>query len=172
MKDAKQQLQQAMLLLDNIEIPYGPIVGITVNSRAKSRWGRCTKVCGGYRIEITDRLLQDDVSYEATMDTLVHELLHAYPNRMCHTGEWKRCAELVNDCYAFLNIKRCTSAAEKDIEEEPRIKRYKYIITCQDCDREYKYQRRSAVIKAIEQDPYNHGCRCCCGSKNLRLEWA
>jgi hypothetical protein len=168
MKDAKAYLTRAKIILDDLHIPYGNIVNVVVNSRAKSRWGRCSKVVGGYKIEISDRLLQDNVSFEATLNTMVHELLHAYEGRMCHTGEWKRCAEIVNRNYDYLNIQRCTSSEEKGIEATSRVVKYKYKVTCQTCGHACYYQRHSAIIKALEKD--EHSCRCTCGSDNLKLE--
>lgn len=153
----KNYFEDACDMLDSLDIEYGPIRNVTVNTRAKSRWGQCrhniTTDC--YDIEISSMLL--NTSYRAIMDTVLHELLHAHKDRFCHTGEWKKCAELVNDCYMY-NIKRTTSAAEKNIDMSA-IKQYKYKITCTTCGNTNLYIRKSKIVKMILADPHG-SCRC------------
>lgn len=164
MKDINMLFGDAREVLDSLNIEYGNILAINVNSRAKSRWGRCySKGNNNYVLEISERLLQDDVYWEAAMNTMIHELLHAHKDRMCHTGEWKRCANLVNKYYPQYNIKRCTSSEEKGIKEERHATRresYKYEITCDGCGYVDKYKRMSPVVKLILANPKNSGCRC------------
>ena len=160
------------LLNDAKAIPYGR-VRIYANARYTRKWGTCTYVGGNmYRIEIAGRLLQDDVSYEATMDTVIHELLHAYKNRMCHTGEWKRCANLVNKAYPQYNIKRCTSAAEKGFDDENYIKEtVKYVVTCDTCGTKNYYKKKGKVVQYIMKYPNTHGCMCQkCGGRKFTVE--
>lgn len=164
MKNADLLLEDAKDVLDSLNIEYGNILAVVVNSRAKSRWGRCcSKGNNNYIIEISERLLQYDVSWEAAMNTMIHELLHAHKDRMCHTGEWKRCANLVNANYPQYNIKRCTSSEEKGLKDEhhrTRKESYKYEIICNKCGQIDKYKRKSEVVKLILANPENSGCRC------------
>lgn len=153
-------VQDTKDILDDLNIEYGPIDRVEVNFRASSRWGMCTyhRATGTYTVEVSSRLLVDGVEWEALLDTLVHEFLHAYRGRMSHTGEWKRCAELVNRNYDWLNIKRCTSSEEKGIER--RISDYKYLITCDRCGTVSAYKRKSKVVELIMRSPKNNSCRC------------
>ena len=164
MKDINMLFRDAREVLDSLNIEYGNILAVNVNSRAKSRWGRCySKGNNNYVIEISERLLQYDVSWEAAMNTMIHELLHAHKDRMCHTGEWKRCANLVNRKDPQYNIKRCTSSEEKGIPEEhykSRNESYKWEIVCDKCGTVDKYKRKSNVVKLILANPKNSGCRC------------
>lgn len=175
MKNLYRLLANAMTILDELNIPYGTIDECVTFSKRRY-WGVCSKVAGKtntYKISINDELLQDDVTYESTMNTLVHELLHAYPGRMCHTGEWKRCANIVNEHYPKFQISRCTSSYAKGIEHHEYSRRkaqVHYLVRCNGCGRIHTYARKGAVVQLIMKYPNNHGCRCSCGSRNLILE--
>ena len=169
MKNINVLLQDAKDVLDDLNIPYGNIVSVIVNTRAIGRWGRCTRLRGtnNYRIEISSRLMEDNVEWEAAMDTMIHELLHAYPDRMCHTGEWKRCAELVNREYPIYNIKRCSSEEERGVENV-RVTKAKYIIVCKDCGTKSYYQRETKAVARIRRYGNLSNYRCGkCKSTNL-----
>ncbi len=163
MKNVNTLLQDAKDILDDLNIPYGTIYQVTVNSRATGRWGRCTRHprYNNYTIEISSRLLKDDVSYEAAMDTMIHELLHAYKNRMCHTGDWKKCANIVNTNYPQYNIKRCTSAEEKGITLN--VSAYKFKITCKTCGVVSYTKRETKVVKLLKRGSTACTCRKCNG---------
>ena len=161
--------EDAFEILDTLNIEYRPIVSILVNNRLKSMWGRCKmdKQQGVCYVEISGMLIGDDVSYEAIMDTMLHELLHCHEDRMCHTGEWKRCANLVNKTFGF-NIKRTTSAAEKDLTEVVNND-YKYLVACDTCGATNKYKRKSKLIKILLKHPHG-ACQCgACGGTDFTV---
>ena len=154
-------------ILDDLGIDYGPIESVRVNNRLTACWGRCrhNKRTGTYSIEFSGRIMSDEMEYEATMNTIIHEFLHAGKNRMCHTSEWKRLANLVNREYPQFNITRCTSAEEKGVAE--RVQTYNYIVRCPECGRESKYQRAGNVVRAMRRNA--RSCRCVCGNDRLIL---
>ena len=119
MKDLNTLVADCKDILDDLDIIYGPIDSVKVNNRLTACWGRCkyNKRTGLYIIEFSKDIMQDYMEYEATMNTIIHEFLHAGPNRMCHTGEWKRLANLVNREFPQFHISRCTSAEEKGVAE-------------------------------------------------------
>ena len=165
----KEYFEDAKAILDNLGIEYGPVKNVTVNTRAKSRWGQCKYNGMTFDISISSMLLQKGVSYKAVMDTVLHELLHCHEDRLCHTGEWKRCAELVNDCYDY-NIKRVTSAAEKNIAPTYNTSTVKYKVICNKCGTVTKYKRMGRVIKLLMKNPEGT-CRCnVCGSTSFSLK--
>lgn len=168
MKNLNVLVQDCKDILDELGIIYGPIDSVTVNKRLTACWGRCkyNNRTGVYRIELSARLMQDDIDYEATMDTIIHEFLHAGPNRMCHTGEWKKLAELVNREYPQFNITRCTTGEEKGVAN--RELTYKYIVRCASCGREWKYARAGGVVRALRRNA--NSCTCACGSHRLVLK--
>lgn len=168
-KDAKE-------ILDSIDIEYGPIASVTVNNR-KASWGCCKfdKKLNKFFIEINSSLLDESVSYEALMDTLIHEMLHAHKSRFYdgHRDKWKMCANRVNYYYPQFNIKRVTSTEEKGISDEHYLKNisYKYEITCDNCGFVNKYQRAGAVVKCLLKKSKNSNCRCgVCGCSDFTIK--
>lgn len=162
--------EDACDILDNLNIEYGPVGEVTVNTRAKTRWGQCrySKFEDIYDIEICSRLLESDVSYEDIMDTMIHELLHCHKDRMCHTGEWKRCADLVNKYYGY-DIQRTASSSEKNIAND-RINMAKYVVTCNGCGSVSGYLKKGKVVKILMKKP-NGTCKCAiCGSDSFTVE--
>lgn len=148
-------------------IVAGNIVDVTINTRAKRRWGRCTKENGFYKIEISDRLLQDDVDIKATKNTMAHEILHTVNNCMNHGAEWQAVADKMNRKYPDIyNIKRTTSAEEKGLESVParyRNDSAKYVLECVKCGHRNVYKRASKAVK----NPNGFRCGICKGELNL-----
>jgi len=166
MKSITLLLQDALDVMEDLDIEVEPISKITWNYRLKSVWGKCIRQNNMYRIELNPILDDDDVSWEDALNTVIHEVLHCHPDRFCHTGEWKRCADLVNREYPIYHIERTTSAEEKGVEN--KIQRsYKYETVCLDCGHTERWQRESRVIKALKRN--SHSCRCSCGSTNIQL---
>lgn len=171
MKNLEILVQDTKDILDELNIVYGPIVNVTVNYRAKSRWGRCKRTYAGYEIEISSVLMEDSVSWEAAMDTMIHEFLHANKDRMCHTGEWKKCANIVNREFPQYHIERATSAEEKGIVTSNVEEGYKYIITCDGCGLSNSYRKKSKTVTNISRNPKNSGYRCSkCGSTKFTVK--
>lgn len=161
MKDLQKIANECIAELNAIGISPAKNIRWTVNSRAKSRWGLCRKLDRTtYEIQISDRLLQDEVSDTATKDTIVHELLHTLPRGSSHTGVWAAAAIKVNRCYPHYCIKRTTSSAEKGIEAVPREYNGKYAIRCTRCGTEIVRERMSAII----QHPERYCCASCGGN--------
>ena len=166
----KNYFEDACDILDSLNIEYGPVRNVTVNSRAKTRWGQCrfNKRQNFFDIEISSRLLQNDVKYNHKMDTVIHELLHCHKDRMNHTGEWKRCANLVKMYYNY-DITRTASAAEMNIEDE-RIAIAKYVVTCDTCGSVSRYLKKGKVVKLLMKHPKG-ACKCrICGKDSFTVE--
>ena len=151
MRNLEEYFEECKRELDAIGVKYGTVTEITVNTRAKSRWGQCRRYPNGtYTINIRDILLTDEASEKGLKETILHELLHTCKGCMKHTGEWKRLAELVNDCYGY-HIKRTDCAEDKGIDGTEYIKNKrmgaKYKFVCTGCGQEiYKY-RASDFVK-------------------------
>ena len=167
-------VQEAKNILTSLDIEFGPVTSVFV-TKSKSSWGQCNynRATGNYTIGISYMLLRDEVSHDALMDTVIHEFLHAHKDRMCHTGEWKKCANLVNYKYGY-HIKRATSVEEKGLSETDfghRVESYKYIITCNSCGNKNYYKRKSKVVSLIMSNPKG-SCRCgVCGSSDFKIEY-
>ena len=76
MKDLRQVAKICMQELDALGIEYGNVVRWEVNTRAKKRWGMCSKACGGFAIQVNGRLLDDDADLNGLKSTIIHELIH------------------------------------------------------------------------------------------------
>ncbi len=145
--------------MNALEIPFRRITSVTVNYRAKRRWGCCSRRNNGFgivcfEIDINADLLHDDAPVKALKETIIHEILHTCPGCFCHTGEWKRLADLVNDCYGYA-IKMADSAKDKGManfyqQHEELVKKttWKYTICCAKCGKLIcKRQRSCDMVK-------------------------
>lgn len=142
MRDLQTIAKECMNELDNLGIVYGNIVTFEVNTRAKKRWGQCKKVHNGYIINISIRLLDENVPIKSLKETILHEMLHTCENCFDHKETWKAYAYIVNKAYGY-NIKRCTSASEKGIKEKTEIKHIKHKFICEKCGQVINRERES-----------------------------
>ena len=118
MKDFEELQKECLAEVKAAGITPADKIKWVVNSRAKSRWGLCTRKNNGeyYEIQISNRLLEDDnISVKSCKDTMIHEILHTCADCMKHTGKWKEYARNMNTKYGY-NIKSTTSGAEKGVE--------------------------------------------------------
>lgn len=162
MKNLQKLAQDCMKELDALGIPYAVPTEFVVNTRAKSRWGQCRRSpYGDFSINISVRLLQDDVSDAAAKDTIIHELLHTVKGCLNHGPAWKRYADQVNRAYPQYHIKTSASSSEKGIAETAVPVAYKYKLGCDFCGTYKLYSRKTKAIT------YPHRFRC--GRCNGRL---
>lgn len=167
MRNLNNVANECMAELDAIGINYGRISRFEINTRAKSRWGRCRKIGSSYIIEINVDLLDERNDINGLKNTIIHELLHTCEGCMNHGKEWKRLAEIVNRNYGY-GITRCSNADDKGCEYHRQTKHranpeYKYAIKCECCGHIYK---RSKLTKTI-QHPEMYRCKC--GGKLTRV---
>lgn len=151
--------------LGKIGIEYGNIVEVKVNTRAKKRWGQCRAIPGGYSINISIVLLDERNDEQGLKETIIHELLHSCKGCMNHGENWKRLAAKVNRAYGY-NVKRCSSAEDKGVQEETRpvsVRTPNYIIKCNRCGHTYTRMRMSKII----QHPERYRCGRCNGNLSL-----
>ena len=171
MKNINVLFEDAKAILEDLNIPYGNIVSVTASGKMTSTFGTCrySRKTQTYSIKLSRRLLEDSVPYEVALDTMVHELLHAYKGRMCHTGDWKVCANKVNANYPQIHIQRCATAEE--MKAAPSVRRIKkYRVYCADCGYKYDYSKKGPVVKIFLANPNSKRCSCGkCGSHNLKL---
>lgn len=149
MKDLQKLFKQCLRECDNLGIQYGNIVEITVNTRAKKRWGQTRKKADGFHINISSVLLRDDVSDEATKDTIMHEILHTVDGCFDHKFKWQAMANKVNIAYGY-KVKRCTSAWEKGIDSslmETPVHNKIYVVQCENCGLRITKYRNCKLVK-------------------------
>ena len=161
--------------LDNLGIEYANNISFTVNSRAKSRWGRCNKNRGGrYVIEINSELLNECNSLRGLKETILHEMIHTVSGCMNHGDKWKRLADKVNRRYGYA-IKRTNSPEDKGLCDEAIRERNEtrqqkldamptYRVVCEQCGHEYIRHKMSKLITDTEH------YRCACNGKLKRVQ--
>ena len=153
MKDYKAIYEECRYLLQKMGICTRDDINVVINSRAKSRWGLCKIAKGNITIEISDRLLDDNVPDTSLKDVMIHELLHSVAPGYHHGGKWLYLAKKVNDRYPDLNIVRGESAAAYGVKDDFD---YKYIIKCTKCGHKFGRRKMSKVITNLNE----YRCKC------------
>ena len=95
MKDVQKLFEECMEELAGIGIKSQPIRRVTVNTRAKKRWGQAKWVKGMWEINISEQLLRDDLPDRPAKTVLIHEILHCRRGGTSHTGPWRTLARRV-----------------------------------------------------------------------------
>lgn len=151
----KDVVKECEIMAIEANISIGIISNIKINTRAKQTWGLCRMLPdNSFEIEISSRLLEDNVEEDALINTVVHEILHTVDGCMNHGKKWKEYAKIINEKYG-LNVKRCTSSEEKHIEKS--IDEFNYILACPKCGYQWKYIRMTKAVKYPHR--YQHtGC--------------
>ena len=173
MKDLREYFEECRKELDVLGIPYGNIRSVTVNHRAKRRWGQCRRVGTDengniYDINIKADLLHDEAPERGLTETTIHEILHTVPGGHGHKGAWKKYANIVNGYYGY-DITRINSDDKKGMkqfyEDHPerarKIRRmeYRYIYKCTSCGGVLKRKKASRFTRNYER----YTCRRCGG---------
>lgn len=164
-------LQECIEDLNSLGVEVGTIMDISVNTRLTSVWGRCRyNKAGVYYIEINQILMNEfQVSKQAIINTVMHETIHTVKGCMNHGTKFKNIAALVNNFYGY-DVKRCTSAAEKNLQDVKKSSPILYTIKCQNCGGECGYRRETKVVKAIKAGNLAGYCCGSCRSKKLIIK--
>ena len=150
--------EDCLKMCDELQIPYKKIRKVTINYRAKKRWGFCKQVDGQFNIEISNRLLNEDADEKALKTTILHEILHTVPGCMNHGRAWKYYAGILNQKFGY-NIKRTTSAKEKGVEDISVTLTPKHKFVCQKCNAEVVRYKESKFT----QNHTKYSCAVCGG---------
>ena len=134
------------------------IVDIKFTGQRKT-WGRCYKSPDSdtYRITVSDVLGKKGVDPNALKSVMAHELLHTCPECWCHTGEFLRLAEILEEKYGY-KIKE-HSSKKLGIPEEVKYDE-PYVIECSECGQKYGYNKRMRWFPYLE--------KCGCGNCQKR----
>lgn len=143
MKNLNELFEYAMWVVEECGIETGEITSVTVNTRAKKRFGQCQYRNGTYRINISEFILADETEENAVMETIIHEILHTCKGCMNHGKEWKRLANIVYQKSGY-NITRTSSTTKFGIEEEDTAN---YVFVCEKCGQVIKRDRMSNFVK-------------------------
>ena len=128
-------------------------------------WGECElKPDGKYVIVINNFLLDESNDLKKVKDTVMHELLHTCKDCMCHTGEWKRLANIMNS--KGYNITRTGNVKSVGLSQDQltdynfyREEKTKYKFRCTCCGVIVRKERKSKFT----EHPENYRCGRCHG---------
>lgn len=141
-----QQVRQEALAL-GIPIAGDIAPAVVVNTRAKTRFGRCIKRGSRYTIELSVRVTE----VWAMRQILAHEVLHTCYGCGNHGKRWKGYADRMNAAYGY-QIQ--TTSHPETLGVSPVTTRYR--VRCQACGREFARMKRSALIT----HPERYRCKC------------
>ena len=138
-----------------LKIPFSPNIDphIQVNTRAKRRFGMCTKTKDGFSIELSAVLL--DVPEISCRQVLAHELIHTCRGCYNHGKLFHKYAEKMNAAYGY-EIKSTNTPEELGIKDTSAEKPPKYIIVCTKCGYQYLRSRTCPLV----ENPSRYLCRC------------
>lgn len=155
MKDLNRFFRECLQEVVEAGIPVGNIKNVKVNSRAKKRWGQCRKLPdGSFEIEISVRLLADQVPERSLRSTIVHEILHTCPGVRGHGRLWKGYAALMMDRHPGYRI--TTTTTPEELEIDAAAEDHRYLLRCSGCGRKIYRDRMSSLVKY----PARYRCRC------------
>ena len=181
MKDLQRLFEECMKELAGIGIGAEPILSVTVNTRAKKRWGQAKKVPGGWEINISSQLLQDDLPDTPAKTVLIHEILHCRWNGTNHYGYWRALADKVNrelgyrirttDTRETLGLPPLSEEEKADAAAKVKKRTgedvmignngqiVRYVVECAGCGARIERSRMSKVVKY----PGRYRCARCGG---------
>ncbi len=162
MKDLHSLADECIKELDEMGIRCGTVRSLTVNTRAKGRYGQCRRVGDGvFDISIAESLLADEMADTPAKSTIIHELLHTVDGCSGHCGKWKALAEEVNKRHPQYNIKRTSSREEMGLppRDSEGQRAYKYVLVCTGCGNRIYRKTASAPVR----NPAKYRCARCGG---------
>lgn len=141
-------------------ITTGTIVNVTLNYRAKNRFGQCKRnVDGTYELNFNHLIFDDKANDNAVMETIIHEILHTCKGCMNHGKEWKRLANIVKEKTGY-EITRCGSYSDFGIDSPIKERKKNYVFKCEKCGQKIVRQRMSDFVKRYDK----YRCGICGGN--------
>lgn len=179
-----KQLAQVLGQARSLGIPVSRRVSprVTLNSRAKSRFGCCRRMGpgqkDGFLIEVAQTIAQmaEEEAVDRASGTggagrkerllrqiLAHEILHTCPGCDNHGQSWKLYAQKMNQAFGY-DIKRTSSYEELELPAPQQERRTRYVLVCQKCGARIQRSRASNLTRF----PQNY--RCSCGGQLKRIQ--
>lgn len=146
LQEAIDQVTKLGILLES------PIISKVRNYKATSYFGQCRYRPEQKKFEITISDYHLENGYNAVMETMTHEVLHACKGSEGHGEQWKTYADMVNEEYGY-NISRCGSS-QNGYALKTAERSINYIIECPGCGTKWYRTRRSKLVT------HTYQCRC------------
>ncbi len=153
MCDADALLQNVIAEARALGIPVadGMLPQVSINTRAKTRFGRCiVSANGSCRIELSARVVA--AGERACRTVLAHEVLHSCRGCRNHQARWKAYAQRMREAYGY-DIRRTHSPEALGILNDAP---YRYRLQCCRCGAVLKRMKKSPLV----QHPERYRCRC------------
>lgn len=151
----KEAREWCSVIREQFNVTPGVIASVSFNNRFKRVIGRCSKVRAGFYVLQFNPLYFKTAKTESITEVILHEVLHACPSCMNHTGEWKRLASL---CQVRFNI--CVERTTNDpnySKLRTEMRTDKYAVYCPKCHKEWRYAKCSKAV----QYPERYRCSSC-----------
>ena len=168
MKNLNKLFTECMNEVSSIGIDVEPIIDVSVNYRAKRRFGEARGFCkDGVRvhtINISSEILRDEANTNEVKNTIVHEILHCTKGGNGHKGNWEKLANKVNRELGY-HISRCSSYESFGIKRptsDRERESYQYEFKCQGCGQIIRRKRQSKFVNNYK----NYRCGICGGDFN------
>ena len=123
---------------------------VTVNTRARTRFGCCRKAGGRYVIEVSASLFSAEE--QAIRQVLAHEVLHTCPGCADHGPRWQHWAALMNRIFGY-DIRRTHTPQALGLEDTRPVR---WLVVCQSCGRSTPRMKRSPLV----EHPGRYRCKC------------
>lgn len=153
MCDADALLQVVIAEARALGIPVsgGILPRVLINTRAKTRFGRCiVSMDGSCRIELTARVVA--AGNDACKTVLAHEILHSCKGCRNHQARWQAYAERMRAAYGY-DIQRTHSPEALGVLNDAPCR---YQLRCQRCGAILKRMKKSPLVR----HPERYRCRC------------
>lgn len=154
MKNLMEMFNYGLEVVEACGIEYGNIVDVSINTRAKSRFGQCryNRVMGTYTINISKFILDDDIDDKAVMETIIHEILHTVEGCMNHGKKWKSLGKIVEQKFGYCitrtsDYNKFSDNLEKKMEVERATKKSNYVFKCAGCGQIIRREKMSKFVK-------------------------
>ena len=158
--DVNELLRQVIAEAKALKIPVSDNISpqVVINRRAKTRFGCCKKVGGGFVIELSERVAE--AGETACKTVLAHEILHSCYGCMSHGARWKSYAAKMNAAYGY-DISRASKSEELGVEKDYPVR---YRFRCQSCGVVIERMKMSVFVKNYKR------YRCRCGGRIERVD--
>lgn len=134
-----------------IPVSGGILPQVVINTRAKTRFGRCAVLPNGScRIELAARVLA--AGERACKTVLAHEVLHSCKGCRNHQARWQAYAKRMNAAYGY-DIRRTHSPEALGVVNDAP---YRYRLCCRRCGAQLQRMKKSPLV----QHPERYRCRC------------
>lgn len=146
-----------MRLVHEVEKELNTIMPITQSIRyklfkAKKTYGTAARdlPSNGWLVRINEYMTDEN----EIKNTIIHEILHTFPNCQCHTGEWKRRAIIVKKHLGY----DITRTSHKELEAS--VLKPKIQLKCSKCGHIWNYYKTPKWLKYLDN--------CSCSSCNTK----